>query len=152
MSCMCAEECFIFLCDLQSGFETVANSPETIATAQRMVAAAGLLGVPVIATEHEDYGPIIPEVKGDREFHVFQKTTLTMLTPEVEAFMLKEPHRQSVVLLGIKAHVCVLQTALHLTRLGVKVHVLADGVSSANETSRCVRDYQCGVRPFSTSC
>ena len=40
MSCMCAEECFIFLCDLQSGFETVANSPETIATAQRMVELA----------------------------------------------------------------------------------------------------------------
>jgi nicotinamidase-related amidase len=60
------------------------------------------------------------------------KTLFSMMVPEVRTLLRDRPHVTSVVLFGIEAHVCVLQTALDLVQAGYDVHVLADGVSSSN--------------------
>uniref|UniRef100_A0A7S3J2U1 Isochorismatase-like domain-containing protein n=1 Tax=Euplotes harpa TaxID=151035 RepID=A0A7S3J2U1_9SPIT len=62
-----------------------------------------------------------------------------MITEEVLAELSSEhPHRTTVVLFGIEAHVCILQTALDLLDLGYTVLIVADAVSSIRYQDRLV--------------
>ncbi len=56
-----------------------------------------------------------------------------MIIPEVEKAI---GSAESVVLCGIEAHVCVLQTALDLVERGIDVHLVMDGVSSMRQYDR----------------
>ena len=66
---------------------------------------------------------------------VHAKTQFSMLLPAVSE-QLEARAIQSVVLYGIEAHVCILQTALDLRSRGIDVHVLADGTSSQHDSDR----------------
>lgn len=57
--------------------------------------------------------------------------------------------RAQVLLVGIEAHVCVLQTALDLLEKGLEVHLLVDAIGSQREHDRAValqRMSQAGAR------
>jgi nicotinamidase-related amidase len=43
---------------------------------------------------------------------------------------------EAAVLCGIESHVCVFQTAMDLLRQGLKVHVIADAISSRTEENK----------------
>jgi nicotinamidase-related amidase len=47
--------------------------------------------------------------------------------------LLKEYNKNQLILIGIEAHVCVLQTALEMKDYGFDVFVVVDGVSSRSE-------------------
>lgn len=59
-----------------------------------------------------------------------------MLTPELKAWLHSVPERRSVVLFGIEAHVCILQTAIELINNGYDVTILADATSSQRHNDR----------------
>lgn len=72
----------------------------------------------------------VKTVRGD-----WDKTLFSMMVPELRAAVeeyKKEKGKVTVAIVGIESHVCVLQTALDLLRMGVDVYIVADGVSSSN--------------------
>ena len=52
--------------------------------------------------------------------------------------MTKTPTIKQILLCGIEAHVCVLQTTLDLLERGYEVHLLTDGLSSCRAHDRAV--------------
>ncbi|KAI9336195.1 Isochorismatase-like protein, partial [Zopfochytrium polystomum] len=129
-----------FLCDIQGKFRQEAHIykfDQMVDTASKMVNAASILNVPVVATEQhpKGLGPTVPELNVSKFAKlVAPKTKFSMWIPEVENFVKTSPTSiENVVLFGIESHVCVMQTALDLIQNDLHVIVLADGVSSINK-------------------
>eukprot|EP00123_Amoebidium_parasiticum_P019617 comp27894_c0_seq1/m.47183 comp27894_c0_seq1/g.47183 ORF comp27894_c0_seq1/g.47183 comp27894_c0_seq1/m.47183 type:complete len:193 (-) comp27894_c0_seq1:626-1204(-) len=131
-----------FLCDIQTKFQSaIRGFPQLLAVAKRLMDAAKLLDVPVVATEQypQGLGPLVDDLK-DPHVQIFSKVTFSMVTPEMESYLKANPARNAVVLFGLETHVCVQQTALDLLSRGYQVHLLADGVSS-----RTKQDRECAI-------
>lgn len=63
-------------------------------------------------------------------FEMLEKMTFSCAADDATIAHLRGLGRTQIVLTGIEAHVCVLQTALHLLEQGFETYVVADAVSS----------------------
>lgn len=101
----------------------------------QLVVGAGVLEVPVFATEQypQGLGPTAPELAallGEiPEKLRFSAAETLALGSAAE----RTDDRDQVVLCGIESHVCILQTALDLVSHGFVVHVPVDAVASRNK-------------------
>ncbi len=113
----------------------IADGPATVGNASRLLRAARLLGVPVLATEQNPrgLGPTLPELPLDPGEVAAKMTFDAVATPEVLA---RIPEDQVPVVAGCEAHVCVLQTVAGLLDRGRRVVVVADAVGSRRTESR----------------
>jgi nicotinamidase-related amidase len=96
-----------------------------------LIRGAQLLGIPVDVTEQypKGLGPTVQslaELVPDRPAKLRFSAAATLPW----ASNLAENGRHQVVVAGIEAHVCVLQTALDLVAAGFDVHVPADAVTT----------------------
>ena len=94
------------------------------------------LGVPMIATEQnpKGLGHTVAAVKAalPEGTPLFTKTRFSSLTPEVSG-ALASLHRGTVIVCGIEAHVCILQTTLDLLASGRQVFLCTDCISASQE-------------------
>lgn len=99
-----------------------------------LLKAANLLPVPVFATQQypDGLGPMEDEIQAvlPKDYNHFDKTCFSCT--DVEDFMkaLAATGKRQVVIAGIEAHICVLQTAFALQSAGYDVFVVGDAVSS----------------------
>ena len=106
-----------------------------------MTGVALALDIPIVATQQytKVFGPTVKECFEDpahmEATPIFEKKLFSMVTPEVSEH-LEGLKRNSYVLFGIEAHVCVQQTALDLLEQGHDVHIIVDGVSSQQPIDR----------------
>lgn len=121
-----------------------------------MLQSAGIMGVPVIATEQypKGLGGTVKALQlppGAR--HPAEKMHFSCFcSPEFER-RLRETGAKAVVIFGIEAHVCVLQTALDALDRGYDVRVVADAVSSRTAENKALaleRMRQSGILVEST--
>ncbi|KAF8511197.1 Isochorismatase hydrolase [Gautieria morchelliformis] len=146
-----------FACDLQIRLKPAIHAfDNVVATANKMLKVAKTLDVPVVVTEQNPkgssdlipvhriltqlvgLGPTVPELGlstlGSLHIGTYPKSLFSMVTPDLIALLSsRQPSVKAIVLFGIEAHVCVLQTTLDLLELQYDVHVLVDGVSSCNK-------------------
>ncbi|CAI2381336.1 unnamed protein product [Moneuplotes crassus] len=123
-----------FQCDIQGVFEKLVHKmPIVVKNTERMAKAAGIFGIPLLVTEQtpDKLGHTLESIQKvyPPDTPVIHKTSFSMMNDEVTEYF-KSLNRDTVVLYGIEAHVCVQQTALDLSAMGVKVHLITDCVSS----------------------
>lgn len=136
-----AEGAVLLLIDLQQRLMPVIHDQETVlARAVRLAEAARLMDVPVIATEQNPagLGPTVPAVSA-YPHKVLAKTAFSaagdpglvpLLSPSAGGTA------GEVLVSGVEAHVCVLQTVLDLLDRGYRVAVAADAVGSRHPADR----------------
>ncbi|MCB1119355.1 MAG: isochorismatase family protein [Chlamydiia bacterium] len=96
----------------------------------QLIQGAQILSVPIFVTEQypKGLGQTIPEIQNLLKPHYqpFEKTTFSALGADTLAEQLPD----QVVVAGIEAHVCVLQTVKDLLKRGKEAIVLNDAISS----------------------
>ena len=113
----------------------IPGADRMISNCKRLIQAANLLGVPVAATQQypKGLGAIVPELAAllddAPEKQLFSCAEVLGWGTEAD----RQNGREKVVVAGIEAHVCVLQTALDLLSQGFRVYVPADSVASRGE-------------------
>lgn len=154
-----ADDCQLVLVDYQARLmPAVHQGTEVLQRASLLAQAARLLGVPVWGTEQvpEKLGETVPELRTLCQ-KVFSKTAFDAtesglcdaLRPPVRSSgnarsMPKHlqkpaapaPGRTTVVLAGVEAHICLLQTALGLLEQEFDVWVVTDACGSRRERDR----------------
>ncbi len=123
----------VVLIDLQERLMAAIPQGDPVVSAARFLAqAATLFGVPVDVTEQYPQGlggtvAALVECAALRQGKVRFSAVECLQFPAAS-----DPggERDQIVLAGVEAHVCVLQTAYDLLSLGYRVFVMADAVSS----------------------
>jgi nicotinamidase-related amidase len=99
-----------------------------------LLKAAGLLQIPTLVTEQypRGLGSTHPGVMAAvaRDFKRFEKTCFSCLGAEGIDTALADPKRRQIIVAGMEAHVCVLQTAFDLRAAGLDVLVVDDAICS----------------------
>ncbi len=128
-----AADSTLVVIDIQERLAAAMTARESVVRATGiLLEAAARLNVPVLLSEQypKGLGPTVAELSGK----------LPEGTPRIEktcfsACAALPLTRPQVVLAGMEAHVCVLQTALELAAAGREVFVVADAVCSRNEAN-----------------
>jgi len=102
-----------------------------------LIEAAGKLDIPVIRTEQypKGLGPTHADIRGHdtNEHAVYEKTCFSGCGATGMETHLRDMHRPQVIMTGMEAHICVLQTAMELHALGKQVFVVEDAVISRSK-------------------
>jgi nicotinamidase-related amidase len=126
------EDTALLVVDIQEKLlPKIMQSGEVLRNASFLVNAAKVLGVPVIATEQypKGLGPTVEPIRGLLTT-VWEKKTFSAVAEGGALDFLKSDARIKVVVVGIEAHICVMQTVLDLLNQGFHVFVCVDAVSS----------------------
>jgi nicotinamidase-related amidase len=140
------------------------DAPAVVANAARLAQVAALMQVPVVATEQNPsrLGPTVDGLQAalrqarartlsKMQFSAVEEGLGEWLRPEIQASQVPQgnarslpkhlqkpaaPQRQSIVLAGCEAHICMLQTALDLVEDEFEVWVVTDACTSRTERNR----------------
>jgi len=127
-------ESILVMVDFQGKLAEIVDRAELVLpNALRMMKGCQALEIPIIATVQvpEKLELMMPELTDALgKIAPIAKSSFSALRTSEFLVALEESSRRQVILMGIEAHVCVLQTGLDLLDAGYEVHVLSDGVFS----------------------
>jgi nicotinamidase-related amidase len=115
------------------------DSERTVANAAVLMRAAPRFAVPVIVTEQypRGIGPTVPELADLMPPEgALEKVHFAALDDAGVAKRVAGTGRRQMIVTGMEAHICVLQTAMALLREGSEVFVVADAVASRTAANR----------------
>jgi nicotinamidase-related amidase len=134
-----AEDCALVVVDIQQKLlPPIHKKDDLVRNSQLLIRLAGLLKVPaLVSTQYaKGLGETVPEISSLLpEAEAIDKVQFSCFGSDVFCSLLKRVpgHRNTLLLCGMEAHICVMQTALAALREGYLVHVASDAVGSRSE-------------------
>jgi nicotinamidase-related amidase len=132
------EDSALLVIDMQEKLlAVIPNRARLVWNARRLLDAAAALGVAIAGTEQypDRLSPTVPEIK-DRLGAAPDKLCFSAGVCGEIFERWKNDGRCRVLLVGIEAHVCVLQTALDLAAAGFQTYVAVDAVGARNSVDQ----------------
>lgn len=135
----------LLVVDMQEKLQPLIHEDAKLrAKAAALAEGCRLLGVPVVVTEQypKGLGHTVPELHAALKTAggALEKTAFSCPADAGVRARLESLHRPNVLLAGVEAHICVLQTALDLGESGYAVHLVEDAVGS-----RTLQNKEAGV-------
>jgi nicotinamidase-related amidase len=130
----------LLLVDMQERLvPAMAGAAEVTARCRILLRAAYELGVPILASEQypKGLGPTLPEL-AEYAARRLEKMEFSAYANNAIKDELTRAGQAHIVLAGVEAHVCVLQTGLALIDAGFRVFVVADAVAARRPESRAL--------------
>jgi nicotinamidase-related amidase len=131
----------------------IAEKERVIENARKLVTFSRLIGLPIVLTEQQNLGETTPEIRAELEgIQPISKLEFDCFGSPAFAEQIRRLNRDTLIIAGIEAHICVAQTALHAF-VNRRVQVVSDAVSSRSPHNREValdRLRQSGVTVTST--
>jgi nicotinamidase-related amidase len=132
----------LLMVDFQAGMRKIISDwPRLLDRTRLLMAAAHRCQLPIRATEqnpdrlgHTDAG-LLDSIERDQ---IFTKMHFSACREDGFSQWLGKSGKDTVVLAGVEAHVCVLQTGLDMLAQGYKVHLVLDAIGSRTETDKTV--------------
>lgn len=111
------------------------DGADVVKNAGRLLAAAKLLGVPILATEQNPakLGGTVEALPLPPDAAISKMTFDASREP---ALLKRIDPARDLIVLGAEAHVCVLQTVLGLRKAGRSVFVVTDAIGSRNAANK----------------
>jgi len=129
-----AETTALLIVDIQERLvPAIHEGQRVIDETVRLIEGCNALDVPVLATEQypKGLGFLVPQIRERVDSDgVFEKTTFSVGGCEQVMRALEEMGRHQILLAGIEAHVCMVQSALDLLTHEYQVHVPVETTSS----------------------
>ncbi|MBZ5546890.1 MAG: hydrolase [Acidobacteriia bacterium] len=136
-----AEQCALIVVDIQEKLlPPIWQKEQFIRNSQLLIRLAGILKIPAIVTTQyaKGLGNTVPEIAALLpECQPIDKLMFSCFGSDVFCSLLKRlpGQRTTILLCGMEAHICVMQTALAALREGYLVHVASDAISSRTESN-----------------
>ncbi len=128
------EDSLLLLIDVQEKLTpAVINSEALISQCEWLLKLARKLSVPILVSEQYPKGLGTTEASLKHYFDpqdCIDKVHFSCMSDANYTQRLKQFHKKQLILIGMEAHVCVLQTALEMKEHGFDVFVVVDAVSS----------------------
>jgi len=127
----------LLIIDVQENFKPViSNWKILIENINKLIKSFQILKVPILVTEQypKGLGKTIPEIQRNlaiykpiakREFSCFSNKSFLN--------KLKKLKKKNIIICGIEAHVCIINTLLDAISKGFNVHLVVDAISSRKE-------------------
>lgn len=134
-----ADHCALVVVDIQERLlPPIFNKDSLVKNAQLLIRLAKILSIPVLLSTqyNKGLGATVPDIASLLdEVHPIDKLEFSCFGSDPFRAAIKSlPGRRNTVLLcGMEAHICVMQTALGALNEGYLVHVASDAVSSRAE-------------------
>ena len=133
----CRDNSLLLVIDIQSRLAPhIAGHETLIRRTEALLGAVEMFGMPKLLTEHcpTQIGTVIEPMRSRfAAGEIFEKTCFGAADHPQFVDRVRQIGRTTVVVTGMEAHVCVMQTVLGLRAHGFEVVVVADAVGSRGE-------------------
>ena len=138
-----AEDTMALIIDFQERLVPVINNNEELLhNTEILIKGLRALDIPMLVTQQYTKGigmtvPVLAEAIGEG-FNYDDKITFSCVEDEVIFHKIVESGKRNIIICGIEAHICVLQTVVDLIANGYNVILVEDCVGARKESDRQV--------------